>query len=238
MAIKLFNSQTSMFREKVRVVFALKKVPYEVIDVRADERKSLLEYTNQRKVPTVNYNGECVIDSTVISARLEKDHPQNSIYPEGANNKGLCLAIEDWSDEVLIHANHAMRRADNPEAKQKAEAEWDSHFKTLDQMYAGKKFIFDNKMTLAEHPHPRSWISIAYRGGRGRPVSRKRCPRVSRNSYQYVKKPKPGPAPRAISAGIRMEINGILVPCLGSSDESDQEVESALDQHPRRSGEG
>jgi glutathione S-transferase len=139
-----------MFCEKVRVVFALKKVPYEVVDVRADERKSLLEYTNQRKVPTLNYNGECVIDSTVISARLEKDHPQNSIYPEGANNKGLCLAIEDWSDEVLIHANHAMRRADNAEAKQKAEAEWDSHFKTLDQMYAGKKFIFDNKMTIAD----------------------------------------------------------------------------------------
>ena len=149
MAIKLFNSQTSMFCEKVRMVFALKKVPYEVIDVRADERKSLLEYTNQRKVPTLNYNGESVIDSTVISARLEKDYPQNSIYPDGPANKGLCLALEDWSDEVLIHANHAMRRADNPEAKQKAQAEWDSHFKTLDQMYAGKKFIFD-KLTLAD----------------------------------------------------------------------------------------
>jgi glutathione S-transferase len=149
MAIKLFNSQTSMFCEKVRMVFALKKVPYEVIDVRADERKSLLEYTNQRKVPTLNYNGECVIDSTVISARLEKDYPQNSIYPDGPANKGLCLALEDWSDEVLIHANHAMRRADNPEAKQKAQGEWESHFKTLDQMYAGKKFIFD-KLTLAD----------------------------------------------------------------------------------------
>ena len=149
MAIKLFNSQTSMFCEKVRMVFALKKVPYEVIDVRADERKSLLEYTNQRKVPTLNYNGECVIDSTVISARLEKDYPEKSIYPDGAANKGLCLALEDWSDEVLIHANHAMRRADNTEAKQKAQTEWDSHFKTLDQMYAGKKFIFD-KLTLAD----------------------------------------------------------------------------------------
>jgi glutathione S-transferase len=150
MAIKLFNSQTSMFCEKVRVVFALKKVPYEVIDVRADERKSLLAYTNQRKVPTLNYNGECVIDSTVISARLEKDHPQNSIYPDGANNKGLCLAIEDWSDEVLVHANHAMRRADTAEAKQKAEAEWATLFHTLDEIYAGKQFIFDNKMTIAD----------------------------------------------------------------------------------------
>jgi glutathione S-transferase len=86
----------------------------------------------------------------VISARLEKDHPQNSIYPEGAINKGLCLAIEDWSDEVLVHANHAMRRADTPEAKQKAEAEWGTLFNTLDLMYAGKKFIFDNKMTIAD----------------------------------------------------------------------------------------
>lgn len=149
MAIKLFQSQTSMFCEKVRIVFALKKVPYEIVDVRKDDRKSLLEYTNQRKVPTMNYNGECVIDSTIISARLDRDHPGNSIYPEGAANKGLCLALEDWSDEVLILANHAMRRADTPEARAKAEAQWDAHFNTLDQIYFGKKFIFD-RMTIAD----------------------------------------------------------------------------------------
>ena len=149
MAIKLFQSQTSMFCEKVRIVFALKKVPYEIVDVRKDDRKSLLEYTNQRKVPTMNYNGECVIDSTIISARLDKDHPGNSIYPEGAANKGLCLALEDWSDEVLILANHAMRRADTPEARKKAENQWDAHFNTLDQIYSGKKFIFD-RITVAD----------------------------------------------------------------------------------------
>jgi glutathione S-transferase len=57
--------------------------------------------------------------------------------------------LEDWSDEVLIHANHAMRRADTPEAKQKAEAEWNTHFTTLDQIYTGKKFIFD-RMSIAD----------------------------------------------------------------------------------------
>jgi glutathione S-transferase len=149
MAVRLFNSQASMFCEKVRVVLAMKKVPYEVVDVRKDERKSLIEYTGQRKVPSMDYNGECVIDSTVISARLEKDHPTNSIYPEGATNKGLCLAIEDWSDEILIHANHAIRRAETPEARQKAEAEWGTHFNTLEQMYSGKKFLFE-RMTLAD----------------------------------------------------------------------------------------
>ena len=49
MAIKLFQSQTSMFCEKVRIVLALKKVPYDIVDVRKDERKSLIEYTGQRK---------------------------------------------------------------------------------------------------------------------------------------------------------------------------------------------
>jgi glutathione S-transferase len=149
MAIRLFQSQTSMFCEKARIVFALKKVSYNIVDVRRDDRKSLIEYTGQRKVPSMDYNGECIIDSTVISARLEKDYPQNSIYPEGAANKGLCLALEDWSDEVLIHANHAMRRADTPEARKKAEEEWDIHFNTLDQMYSGKKLIFE-RMTIAD----------------------------------------------------------------------------------------
>jgi len=149
MAIKLFQSQTSMFCEKVRIVFAMKKVPYDIVDVRKDDRKSLIEYTGQRKVPSMDYNGKCVIDSTIISALLEKDYPENSIYPEGAVNKGLCLALEDWSDEVLIHANHAIRRADTPEARKKAEEEWAVHFKTLDQIYTGKKFIFD-RMSLAD----------------------------------------------------------------------------------------
>jgi len=138
-----------MFCEKVRIVLALKKVPYDIVDVRKDDRKSLIEYTGQRKVPSTDYNGECVIDSTVIATRLEKDYPGISIYPDGATNKGLCLALEDWSDEVLIHANHALRRADNAEARKKAEDEWDVHFNTLDQIYSGKKFIFD-RMTLAD----------------------------------------------------------------------------------------
>jgi len=149
MAIRLFQSQTSMFCEKVRVVLAMKKVPYEIVDVRKDDRKSLIEFTGQRKVPSMDYNGQCVIDSTIISALLEEKYPGTSIYPEGAANKGICLALEDWSDEVLIQANHALRRAETPEARKKAEEQWAVHFKTLDQVYSGKKFIFD-RMTIAD----------------------------------------------------------------------------------------
>lgn len=149
MSIKLYQSQTSMFCEKVRIVLAMKDVSYDVVDVKKDDRKSLIEYSGQRKVPVMDYHGQRVIDSTFIAAFLEEKHPQNSIYPGGAADKGLCLMIEDWSDEVLIHANHAMRRADSPEARKKAEEELGIHLKTLDQFFAGRKFIFDH-MTIAD----------------------------------------------------------------------------------------
>ena len=149
MAVRLFQSQTSMFCEKVRIVFAMKKVPYEIVDVRKDDRKSLIEYTGQRKVPSMDYNGQCVIDSTVIAKLLDEKHGGPSIYPDGAANKGICLALEDWSDEVLIQANHAMRRAEAPDARKKAEEQWAAHFSTLDKIYSGKKYIFD-RITIAD----------------------------------------------------------------------------------------
>ena len=149
MAIRLFQSQTSMFCEKVRIVLALKKIPYEVVDVKKDDRKSLIEFSGQRKVPVMDYHGQCVIDSTFISALLEQKHPQSSIYPSGTSDKGLCLILEDWSDEVLIHAIHLMRRAENPEARKEAEKQLAIHLQNLEQLFSGKKFIFD-RMTLAD----------------------------------------------------------------------------------------
>ena len=149
MAIRLFQSQTSMFCEKVRIVLALKNVPYEVVDVKKDDRKSLIEFSGQRKVPTMDYHGQCVIDSTFISALLEEKYPQKSIYPKGDTDKALCLMLEDWSDEVLIQANHALRRAETPEARKAGEKLWTVHFQNLDQFLKGKKFIFE-ELTIAD----------------------------------------------------------------------------------------
>lgn len=149
MAIRLFQSQTSMFCEKVRIVLSLKKVPYEIVDVKKDDRKSLIEFSGQRKVPVMDYEGRCVIDSTFISALLEEKYPEPSIYPANPSDKGLCLMIEDWSDEVLIQAVHLMRRAETAEARQSAEKELAIHLRSLDLLFSGKRFLFD-RMTLAD----------------------------------------------------------------------------------------
>lgn len=149
MAVRLFQSQTSMFCEKVRIVLAMKKTSYEIMDVRKDDRKSLIEYSKQRKVPVMDYNGQCIIDSTCIAAFLEEKYPDHSIYPLGTSDKGLCLMLEDWGDEVLNRAVVARRRAETAEDKKKAEEELAVHFSSLDQFFNGKEFIFD-RFTVAD----------------------------------------------------------------------------------------
>jgi len=137
-----------MFCEKVRIVLASKKVPYEVFDVRPN-RQPLIDFSGQRKIPVVDHNGQCVIDSSFISAFLEEKYPQNSIYPKSASDKGLCLMLEDWADEVLNQAIRMLRRAETPEARKEAEKGLEIHFRTLDQFFAGKEFIF-GQMTIAD----------------------------------------------------------------------------------------
>lgn len=148
MGIKLYQSETSMYCEKVRIVLKMKNVPYEISDVRPN-RQPLIDFSGQRKIPVMDYNGQCVIDSTFISAFLEEKYPQNSIYPKSPSDKGLALMLEDWADEVLNMAIRMLRRAETPEARKEAEKGLDAHFRTLDQFFNGKQFIF-GQMTIAD----------------------------------------------------------------------------------------
>jgi glutathione S-transferase len=148
MGIKLYQSETSMFCEKVRIVLKMKNVPYEISDVRPN-RQPLIDFSGQRKIPVMDYNGQCVIDSTFISAFLEEKYPQNSIYPKSPSDKGLALMLEDWADEVLNMAIRMLRRAETPEARKEAEKGLDVHFRTLDQYFTDKQFIF-GRMTIAD----------------------------------------------------------------------------------------
>ena len=148
MSITLYQSQTSMFCEKVRIVMRMKNVPFEIFDVRPN-RQPLIDFSGQRKVPVIDYDGKCIIDSTFISAFLEEQYPQNSIYPDKPADKGLALMLEDWADEVLNLAIRTLRHAETPEAKKGAEAGLAIHFRTLDQFFTGREFIF-GRMTIAD----------------------------------------------------------------------------------------
>ena len=149
MATRLFNSKFSMFCEKIRVVLSMKKVTYDVVDVRADERKSLIAFSNQRKVPTMDFDGQCIQDSTILAKYLEEKHPEPSIYPDNPSDKGLCLMLEDWADEDLNGAVMNFRRAKDEEDVKRAEKELAVHLENLELLYSGRDFVFGH-MTLAD----------------------------------------------------------------------------------------
>lgn len=149
MATRLFNSKFSMFCEKIRIVLAMKKVPYEEVDVKADDRKSLIEFSRQRKVPTMDFDGRCIQDSTDLARHLEDLYPEPSIYPDDPSDKGLCLMLEDWADEDLNGAVMRIRRSEKDEDVKRAEADMEVHLGNLDLLYGGKDYVF-GRMTLAD----------------------------------------------------------------------------------------
>ena len=149
MATRLFNSKFSMFCEKIRIVLAMKKVPYEEVDVKADDRKSLIEFSRQRKVPTMDFDGRCIQDSTDLAKHLEDLYPEPSIYPDNPSDKGLCLMLEDWADEDLNGAVMRIRRSEKAEDVKRAEAELEVHLGNLDLLYTGKDYVF-GRMTPAD----------------------------------------------------------------------------------------
>ena len=121
MAIRLYQFPTSMFCEKTRIVLSLKNLSFEIVDARQNDRKVLIEFSGQRKVPVMEYDGQCIIDSTVICAFLEEKHPEPSIFPGNASDKGLCLMLEDWADEVLFQSVHMMRPKETPDVQKEGE---------------------------------------------------------------------------------------------------------------------
>ncbi len=150
MALRIYQFPTSMFCEKVRITLSLKNIPYEIVDARQDDRKALIEFSGQKKVPVLDFNGQPVIDSTVICAFLEEKYPQPSLYPSNPTDKGLCLVLEDWADEILFKSVHMMRSKELPEVQKEGERLLHINLQMLEQWFSGdKEFIFD-RITLAD----------------------------------------------------------------------------------------
>ena len=58
------------------------------MDVRADNRESLIAFSNQRKVPTMDIDGQCIQDSTILAKYWEEKVPEPTIYPDIPRTRG------------------------------------------------------------------------------------------------------------------------------------------------------
>lgn len=101
--LRLYQFASSPFCAKVRKILDYKGADYETIEVDYLERKELLIASGRIMVPALTLeDGETIVDSDRIAARLEIAYPEPTIFP--AEWRGIHLALARYFDTELEDA--------------------------------------------------------------------------------------------------------------------------------------
>jgi len=114
MQARLYQFLGSPFCAKARKILEFKGVEFEIVEVDYLERKELLLATGQMMVPALTLaDGETIIDSAKIAARLEALYPEPTIMPPGW--AGLHRVLADYIDNHLEESIYPVALADERE---------------------------------------------------------------------------------------------------------------------------
>ncbi len=108
--LELYQFELSHYAEKVRLVLDYKGLAYRKIEVTPGIGQiDLVRMSGQRQVPVLKDGNEIIGDSTAIAEYLEKQYPEQPIIPTDPKQRGLCLVMEQWADEVIgLNARKAL----------------------------------------------------------------------------------------------------------------------------------
>jgi glutathione S-transferase len=104
MTFKLYNAPQSTCSQRVRFVFNGKKIPFDEVKLNLLEGDQLkpdyLKLNPNGVVPTLDHDGDIVIDSTVITEYLDEIAPQASFTPESPVERAHMRALMHFIDEM------------------------------------------------------------------------------------------------------------------------------------------
>ena len=104
MAFKLYNAPQSTCSQRVRFVFNGKRIPFDEVKLNLLEGDQLkpdyLKLNPNGVVPTLDHDGDIVIDSTVITEYLDEVAPQQSFTPESPVVRARMRALMHFIDEM------------------------------------------------------------------------------------------------------------------------------------------
>jgi len=104
MAFKLYNAPQSTCSQRVRFVLNSKKLPYDEVRLNllaGDQLKpDYLKLNPNGVVPTLDHDGQIVIDSTVITEYLDEIAPDESFTPEDPVARARMRALMHFIDEM------------------------------------------------------------------------------------------------------------------------------------------
>jgi glutathione S-transferase len=104
MAFKLYNAPQSTCSQRVRFVLNAKSLPFAEIKLKlldGDQLKpDYLKLNPNGVVPTLDHDGQIVIDSNVINEYLDEVAPETSFTPEDPVKRARMRALLHFSDEM------------------------------------------------------------------------------------------------------------------------------------------
>lgn len=115
----LHHFDISPFAEKVRLIFGLKGLAWQSVQIPVVMPKpDLIALTGgYRKTPVLQIGADIYCDTQRIAVELEQRYPARALFPRGS--KGLCLALANWSDAAFFQPGAGLSmgtNADLPEA--------------------------------------------------------------------------------------------------------------------------
>jgi len=104
MTYKLYNAPQSTCSQRVRFVLNTKQLPYEEVRLNLLAGDQLnpdyLKLNPNGVVPTLDHDGQIVIDSTVITEYLDEVEPEESFTPEDPVKRAHMRALMHFIDEM------------------------------------------------------------------------------------------------------------------------------------------
>src|SRR5712691_2660653 len=103
MAFTLYNAPQSTCSQRVRFVLNAKSLPFDEVKLNLLEGDQLkpeyLKLNPNGVVPTLDHDGQIVIDSTVITEYLDEVAPEKSFTPEHPVRRPRMRALMHFIDE-------------------------------------------------------------------------------------------------------------------------------------------
>jgi glutathione S-transferase len=162
MGLKLYYHPLSTYSRRVRIAFAEKQIPHELVVVdmaaRRHREQPYLSLNPYGRVPTLEEDGFVLFESTAILNYLEATRPTPPLLPADAHGRALVdmhvklcdLQLTRHTGTIIFPKRFLPKEKWNTVAMAEAKTEIEKHFAILSQHLAGRTYLVAEQLSLAD----------------------------------------------------------------------------------------
>jgi glutathione S-transferase len=143
----LYRAPWSTNVQRVTMALAHKGLAFEELVISYDDRSAVEEASGQPLVPVLVCDGEVLVDSMTIVARLEEIHPDRPLYPADPAERARLDVFVDWFDRVWKVAPNAIEAGGDVA---ELSAVMDTHLDLFEALLTGRDHLFGEAFTAAD----------------------------------------------------------------------------------------